>query len=209
MKRGFGLAFVLVFLMVFAGCGGEHHSPPTFSTQILSTLANDGDIELTPGNSFIVTQPPAGNQFIRAGFAGLTDEFRAFLDFDLTGPGGVPGSAIIDSATLDVFIDALSPTSTGSLPVFIDLLNFPPNPLLNGDFSATPVLRKNSFIAQSDVGFNVRFDVTQLMQQAQLGQFPHFQVRISQDPTAVADGLVQIHEGTVSGLAPLLKVVYH
>jgi len=208
MRKRLGMAFAILLLLILAGCGNDHHSS-TFSTQILSTLANDGDIELTPGNTFVVTQPPSGNQFIRAGFAGPTDEFRAFLDFNLTGAGGVPGSAIIDSATLDIFIDALSPSSTGSVPIFIDLLNFPPNPLLASDFSTAPVLRKNSFVAQSDVGFNVRFDVTQLMQQAQLGQFPHFQVRISQDPTAVADGLVQIHEGTLSSLAPELKVVYH
>src|SRR5689334_22617058 len=128
MKRLLCAVLALSLLLVLPGCASDNSRPQTFSTQILSTLANDGDIELTTANAFIITQTPATPlQFVLAGFNATTgSEFRAFLDFNLTGAGGVPGNAIIDDATLDLFIDALTPTSTGSVPIFIDLLNFPP-----------------------------------------------------------------------------------
>jgi hypothetical protein len=48
-------------------------------------------------------------------------ESRAFLDFPLTGAGGIPGSAIINSATLDIFINSISiRPAASSIPIRIE-----------------------------------------------------------------------------------------
>src|SRR5262245_5919109 len=101
-----------------AGCGGgDEGPPPAFSTQIFSDSSYDGDIEQTGPTSFTVTQGMSANvQTVLAGIDPVAGtEFRAFLDFPLGGSAGVPADAVIDSATLEIFIDDLQPT-TGTLP---------------------------------------------------------------------------------------------
>jgi len=87
------------------GCnnGDDDVGPPTvFTTQIESDPGFDGDIEQTSPTTFAITQGMSPT--VQSVFAGIDPvahtEFRAFLDFPLTGAGGVPGNAIIDSAFL-------------------------------------------------------------------------------------------------------------
>lgn len=213
MNRKLLAALTVSIMLALSGCGSSG-PPPSFSTQILSSAANDGDISAING---VPQSPTQGN--LASVFAGIDaatgDEFRAFLDFPLTGSGGVPRSAIIDSATLDIFIDSLAiqPAAT-SVPIRIDVVSFPPNPLLPSDFNQTVLATRRSAIFRSDVNHHVLIDVTGLMAVVQ-AQFPallDFQVRVSEDLSAIPDGafdgLVEIHEATV-GRAPLLDVVYH
>src|ERR1700744_955658 len=103
----FTLALACAFVAL-AGCNnGDDIGPPILvTTQILSDPGFDGDIEQTSATSFTITQGMSPT--VQSVFAGIDPvvrtEFRAFLDFSLTGAGGVPGNAIIDSAFLDVFV---------------------------------------------------------------------------------------------------------
>ncbi len=108
--RTFAIGVVCVAISL-PGCGGGGESsgpPPAITTQILSDAALDGDIEQTSPTTFTVTQ--GMSPVVQSVFAGIypvtLTEFRAFLDFPLTGPAGVPSNAIIESAFLDVFIRA-------------------------------------------------------------------------------------------------------
>jgi hypothetical protein len=209
MTRKLLAALTVSIMLVITGCG-DSNPPPSFSTQILSSETNDGDISVL-NSAFQVTQGDFTSVF--AGFDAIGAEYRAFLDFSLTGSGGVPGNAIIDSATLDIYVDSLAiQPAADTVPIRIDLVSFPPNPLLASDFNRPILATKRTFLRRTDVNHHVRFDVTGLMAVAQAQALLDFQVRISEDVDAVPDGtlagLVEIHEATV-GRAPLLEVVYH
>lgn len=149
-------------------------------------------------------------------FAGIDaatgSEFRAFLDFPLTGTGGVPGNAVIESATLDIFLDGITQATASSIPIRIDLVTFPPQTLLASDYDRTaqPALTfARTFIVPSDLNHHVSIDVTPLMVQAQISGLSNFQIRILEDfGTNIQDGLVEIDDTTVNR-APLLEVTYH
>ncbi|HJV34817.1 hypothetical protein [Geomonas sp.] len=210
MRRKLFAALAITLLLIVCGCGGGGSSPPVFfTTQILSSHANDGDIELDSGGVFHVSQGGLASVF--AGLDSVTgSEFRAFLDFRLTGAGGVPGSAFIDSATLDIFIDSYQSTAP-SIPVRIELVSFPPQTLLPSDYDRVvqpPLAAIRTFIIPGDVNHNVQIDVTPLMVQAQRLALPDFQVRILEDLGPVTPGLFEIEEATASR-APLLQVIYH
>jgi len=129
-------------------------------------------------------------------------EFRAFLDFPLTGAGGVPGNAIIDSAFLDIHIDSLQP-GVGTIPILIELVSFQPPTLLETDFDRTlqPPLASvvvSPPISQADVGTNVSIDVTPLMVEAQNLGLVDFQVRIMEDLGPAIPVLMEIDDTTGS-----------
>jgi hypothetical protein len=135
-------------------------------TQILSDSRFDGDIEQTSQSSFTITQGMSST--VQSVFAGIDPvggtEFRAFLDFPLSGTGGVPGNASIDSAFLEIYIDDLEP-NTGKLPIRVDLVAFQPPTLIETDFDRTqqPALASvivSPDISNSDVGTFVPIDVT-------------------------------------------------
>jgi hypothetical protein len=142
-------------------------------------------------------------------------EFRAFLDFQLTGSGGVPGDAGIDSAFLEVFIDDLQP-SNAVIPVRVELVTFQPPTLLPTDFDRTlqPPLAFTTIsprLSGADVGTYVPIDVTGLMVEAQRRGLPDFQVRIMLDLGPPVPGLFAIDDSTGtnrSARAPLLTVTY-
>jgi hypothetical protein len=207
-------------LLSLTGCGGGNDEPPqTFTTQILSDSGFDGDIEQTGPDSATVTQGMSPTvQNVLAGIdpdpvAGT--EFRAFLDFPLTGSGGVPGNANIDSAFLEVFIDDLQPTNA-VVPVRVELVTFQPPTLLPTDFDRTlqPALAAVTIsprLAAADVGTYVPIDVTSLMVEAQRRRLPDFQVRIMEDLGPPITGLFAIDDSTGSNRAaraPLLTVTY-
>jgi hypothetical protein len=198
------------------GDAGEIGPPVVVTTQIQSDPGFDGDIEQTSA-SFAITQGMSPT--VQSVFAGIDPatrtEFRAFLDFPLTGAGGVPGNAIIDSAFLDVFINSLQP-NFGDIPILIDLVSFQPPTLIETDFdrSLQPSLASvvvSPPLSQADVGTNVSIDVTPLMIEAQKLGLLDFQVRIMQDLGPAIPILLEINDTTAAdrgSFAPLLTVTY-
>jgi len=142
-------------------------------------------------------------------------ETRAFLDFPLGGTGGIPYNAVIDSASLDIFINDVQPTPT-TVPILIYLVSFQPPTLLATDYDRNlqPPLFTLSVIptiSSADIGHNINIDVTNLMVNAQSMGLTDFQVRILED-FGSSPGLIEINDSTGanrSSLAPLLTVTYH
>jgi hypothetical protein len=207
MKKLLFTALALSIVLVLSGCGSSS-PPPVFVTHILSDQVNDGDIKLTNG-TFSVLQGNPGT--VSAGVDPISgSEFRAFLDFPLTGPGGVPGSAIIESATLDIFIDTITiQQAAATIPILIELVSLPTQTLFSSYFDAPAALAtKRTFIARTDVNNHVSIDVSQLMVQAQISGLANFRIRILEDfGVNVLAGLVEIDD-TTAVLAPELEVVY-
>jgi hypothetical protein len=205
MKRMLFAAVTMFMLLALSGCGGGGSSPPpTFVTQITSDPAVDGDIELNDG---VFTTTQGTTSTLLAGLDPLVigSEFRAFLDFPLT--GSVPLGALIDSATLDIFIVSVD-SAANSVPIRIELVSFPPLDLRGVDF-AQPALIDAAIVApifQADVGRNVSIDVTPLLAEAQRRGLANFQIRILENFGPVTPGVVEIDETGVR--APLLEVVY-
>lgn len=214
MKKLLVAALMMYTILMLSGCGDGGSSPaPVVVTQIVtsipSTLAYDGDIL----NGATVSPLNASSVF--AGIDPFTlNEYRAFLVFPLTGAGGVPGSAIIDAATLDIFINSiiLHP-SASSIPIRIELVSYPPQTLQPSDFSriSLPPLAFTTIIppiSSADVLGHVRIDVTSLMAEAQRRGLSNFQIRILEDDGFVYRGLIEIDDTTINR-APLLSVTYH
>jgi hypothetical protein len=206
---------------LLSGCGGggeiDDGPPPTFTAQILSDARFDGDIEQVSPNVYTVTQGMSSavqNVLVGIDPVGGT-EFRAFLDFPLGGPGGIPGNAVIDSAFMEIYIDNLDPLS-GRLPIRVDLVAFQPPTLIDTDFSRSvqPALASvvlSPDIDRRDVGTYVPIDVTPLMREAQRRGLADFQVRIMEDLGPAIPVLMAIDDSTGSNrqsLAPLLTVTY-
>ena len=207
-------------ILSLSGCGGGGDTvvaPQTFTSKILSDPRFDGDIEQT-SSGFTITQGMSSS--VQTVFAGIDPvagtEFRAFLDFPLTGSGGVPGNAFIDSAFLEVYIDDLQPT-TGKLPIRVDLVAFQPPTLIETDFDRTlqPALASvivSPDISSPDLGKFVPIDVTSLMVEAQRRGLVDFQVRIMEDLGPPIPVLMIIDDSTGAdrgSRAPLLTVVKH
>ncbi|WP_298437488.1 hypothetical protein [Geobacter sp.] len=98
MKRALLAAMMVWIVISLTGCGnGGSSPPPTSVSQILSDPAFDGDIEQTSPTSFTITQGMSAT--VQSVFAGIDPvsltESRAFLDFPLGGPAGVPANAVI------------------------------------------------------------------------------------------------------------------
>ena len=215
MKRIFLAAMIVFALLALSGCGDGN--PPPIVTQILSDPAFDGDIVQDPlSGAFTVTQ--GNTQSVFAGINPVTGaEYRAFLDFPLTGANGVPGNAVIVSAILDIEINSILPQPViGTIPIRIDLVSFQPPTLVGTDFDRTiqPALATATIIppiSQADFGNHVSLDVTSLMEEAQRLGLANFQVRILEDLGIVSPGLIEINDTTGANrpiLAPLLQVTY-
>jgi hypothetical protein len=216
MKRMFLAAIMAFISLPLTGCGdgGSSAPPPPIVTQILSDAAFDGDIAQTVTGTFTIAQ--GSTQSVFAGIDPATGtEYRAFLDFFLGGVGGIPGCAIIESATLDIVIDSILLNQlNGSIPLRIDLVSFQPPTLIETDFSRAiqPALQTITVsIFQADFGHHVFIDVTSLMMEVQRLGLPDFQVRILEDLGSVSPGIIEINDTTGSfrgDLAPLLQVAY-
>ena len=220
MRRIFLAALFTSVILILAGCGGGS-STPTFVSQILSDPTFDGDIAKDPiTGAYTVTQGMSATvQSVFAGIDPVTGvEYRSFLDFPLTGAGGVPGNAVILSATLDIFINSIQPQPlTGTIPIRIDLVSFQPPTLVGTDYERTlqPALATTTIIppiAQADFGKHVTVDVTALMVEAQRLGLADFQVRIMEDLVTTPPGLIEINDTTGANqavLAPQLQVTYY
>jgi hypothetical protein len=214
-------AFVAVgasALLYLCGCGGgDNGGPPSIVTHILSDSRFDGDIEQTSTNTYVVTQGMSAS--VQSLFAGIDPtaqtEFRAFLDFPLTGPDGVPGDANIDSAFLEVLVDNLIPAN-GSVPIRVELVAFQPPTLIGTDFDRVvqPPLGAvvvSGDVTAADVGRFVAVDVTPLMIRAQQLGLVDFQVRVMEDLGPPIYTLVEIDDSTAADRpqrAPVLTVTY-
>jgi hypothetical protein len=202
------------------GGGGGHDgggSPrPAITTQIISDPVYDGDIQEISPATFVVTQGmTASVQSVFAGIDPVTlTEYRAFLDFPLTGATGIPTNAMIESASLDIYINNILPAN-GTLPILIELVSVPP-PLIPSDFDRTaqPPLaftRVAPPFNGSDIGTNVSIDITSLVVHAQLLGLNDFQVRIMEDLGPAIPVLMEINDTTGPDRArhgPLLTVTY-
>lgn len=218
MKRTFLAVLAAFMILTLTGCGSHNDSTPVFVTSILSDPNFDGDIQLAPSGALINISQAVNTQNVFAGIDPVTlDEFRAFLDFPLTGVDGVPGNAIIESAFLDIFInDIIRQFPTDTIPVRIDLVSFQPPVLVEADFNRTlqPALATMTIsppISSADFGQHIKIDVTPLMIEAQRLGLVDFQIRIMEDLGTVAPGLIEINDTTGinrSTLAPLLTVTY-
>lgn len=215
MKKLFLAALSVFMILALTGCGdgGNRNPPPLVVTTILSDPVFDGDIQKSPvTGTFTVTQ--SNTQSVFAGIDPTSGvEFRAFLDFQLTGANGVPGNAIIDSAFLDIFINSIIPQPLfGTIPLRIDLVSFQPPNLIGSDFDLTlqPALATIT-VSPPIFGNRVTIDVTSLMVEALRLRLVDFQVRIMEDLGIVTPGLIEINDTTVANrniFAPLLQVTY-
>ena len=207
-------------LLGLCGCGGGDSGGerPQIVSYVLSDAAYDGDIEQTSPGAYVVTQGMSST--VQTVFAGIDpatgDEFRAFLDFPLSGNGGVPGHAIIDSAFLEFFVDDVEPPN-GSVPIRVDLVSFQPPTLFGTDFdrNAQPPVASMLIpgdITRGDVGNFVTVDVTPLMIRVQQLGLLDFQVRVMEDLGPAILTIMEIDDSTGadrSSRAPLLTVTYH
>ncbi|HEY3309582.1 MAG TPA: hypothetical protein VGJ93_14100 [Desulfuromonadaceae bacterium] len=218
MKRALLALVLLITLLALAGCGDDHVSaPPTVVTQILSDVAFDGDIARN-AQTGALTVTQGNTQSVFVGIDPATGaELRGFLDFPLSGAGGVPGNAIIQSAILDIFINSIAPQPLiGTIPIRIDLVSFQPPTLVGNDFDRTlqPALATTTItppISQADFGQHVAVNVTRLMVEAQRQGLANFQLRILQELGPGIPGLIEINDTTGGNrptLAPLLEVTY-
>jgi hypothetical protein len=218
MKSILRVVLGVFLVLAVAGCGGGgHSSSPEITTQILSDPVSDGDIALDPLTGlFTITQ--VNTQSVFAGINPVTNvEYRAFLDFPLTGAGGVPGKAIIVSAFLDIVINNIETQRLGdTIPIRIDLVSFSPPSLRGTDFDRTlqPALATTTIIppiSQADFGKHVLVNITTLMDEAQRLGLANLQLRILEDLGPVVPGRIEINDTTganSSTLAPLLEVTY-
>ncbi|WP_243373596.1 hypothetical protein [Geotalea sp. SG265] len=194
------MAILLLLLTITAGCGDHRNEPQLFTTDILSNQAFDGDIEVSSTTTSI-TQG-ADNVFVGIDPVAVS-ETRGFLDFSLD---TIPVNAVIQSATLSIFINNITFLGpTGTIPVQIDLVNYDPQKLLEGNFFQPPIL-STSFqppLNLNDIGKDVAIDITPLMAEAQRQRLSALQLRLRS--LTKAAGLVEIDEKTV---APLLTVSY-
>ncbi len=223
MKRTFLAAMTVTLILALTGCGNDHNNPPPppLVAQIFTDQLVDGDILVpfnAPASSGIVTNLTNTIQSVLAGVVPATgDQYRAFLDFPLGGPNGVPLNASIVSATLDIVIDSVSPGA--AVPLRIDLISFPP-PLIATDWDRgiQPSLASviGPVITSADVfvpalNNHVLIDVTPLMVQAQVQAVPNFQIRILDDAGTAAPWLIEIDDSTGANraaLAPFLTVQF-
>jgi hypothetical protein len=211
---------VLCALLCLVGCGSSSTGVVTqpIVTQILSNPGFDGDIEQTSPTSYTVTQGMSASvQSVLAGIDPTSrTEFRAFLNFPLGGPAGVPLNAIIDSAFLEVLIDNVLP-GNGSVPIRVELVAFQPPTLIGTDFDRTALpplgaVLISGNVTVADIGHFVPVDVTSLMIRAQQRGVVDFQVRIMEDLGPAIFTLIVIDDPITFDRpqrAPLLTVTYH
>jgi hypothetical protein len=204
---------VIVMATMLANCHVTYHDddpPSTYEIRIVSDLNADGDIALSASLDYTVFSAGTTGSILAGVDPAFDDEFRGFLSFPLSGSGGVPAYAEIESASLEVFISNVTECSRqAGVPLLIDLVTFSPNLLVAADFNRAPLLTLYSNIVfADDAGVFLSFDVTPLMVEAQRRRLNNFQLRFSLDSALAASGLVEI-ENSAHETAPRLMVTYY
>jgi hypothetical protein len=171
---------ILTIEYTLPGAPGTIIRPPP----LLTDQPNDGDIAFAPGlNSFTITQGPDTLFFGIDSADPNRPEYRAFLDFPLDGSTNgpvIPLDATIVSATLTVFVNFVDFAAT--VPVLLDLVQYPLTGLIPADFSSTPLAVRAFNIFDTDTGLDVVINVTPLMEAAQFRALTDFQVRFLLGP---------------------------
>lgn len=221
MKKLMAAVLSVFIILALSGCGsdGGGNPPPLFVADIVSDPRYDGDIRYdSQTNSYTVTQGYTGSVLAGIDPINTALEYRSFLAFNLTGAGGVPGDAIIDSAWLDIYINRVAtqfPLDT--IPLRIDLVSFEPPTLVIDDYDSSKLIALKTMIvnppiSRADAGQHISIDVTPLMVEAQRLGLLYFQVRIMEDLGIVDPGVVEINDTTGvdrATFAPLLSVTYY
>ncbi len=212
MKKLFFFVLLIILLPALGGCGGgsDAAQPVTRVASILSDQPTDGDIAFdSVNNSFTVTRGPSALFFGIDDSAQNSPEYRAFLDFPLDGSTGekvVPASALIVSASLEVFVNEVNFAVT--VPTLVDLVTYPLSGIEVADYDSSPLLTQSTQFFPSDQGAYVSIDVTSLMREAQRRALTDLQLRFILD-LAVSNGFVSIDDSpTVTLTAPQLTVAY-
>lgn len=204
-------AALVLAVVALNGCHNDNDPLPTYYAEIVSDVYADGDIGLALDDTFTVsTAIDTGS--VLAGVDPVTsEEYRGFLDFPLGGVDGIPLGAVIESATLEVYIIGMSDSPPDEIfPFLIDLVDFQPPYLIEDDFSRAiqpPLLTIPVDFFPSDVGSFVVVDVTELVDEAQFQGLPDLQLRFLLDFSADS-GLIEIDDADVD-TAPLLSVTYY
>lgn len=205
--------YAVLMLAVFTlnGCHNDNDPLPTYEAEIVSDVYADGDIGLALDYIYTVSSA-IDTSSVLAGVDPVTgEEFRGFLDFPIGGVDGIPLDAVIESATLELFIIGMSDSLPGEIfPFLIDLVDFQPPYLVAGDFSRAiqpPLLTMPVDFYPSDVGNLVVIDVTELVNEARFLGLQDVQLRFLLDFSADS-GLIEIDDADVA-TAPLLSVIYH
>ena len=213
-------AALVLAVVALNGCkSNKHHNDhnhyndplPTYYTEIESDLYADGDIGLALDDTYTVSSA-IDTGSVLAGVDPLTgEEYRGFLDFPLEGVDGIPPGAVIESATLEIFIIGMSDSLPGEIfPFLIDLVDFQPPYLMANDFSRTvqpSLLTMPVDFYPSDDGSFVVIDVTELVDEAQFLGLQDLQLRFLLD-FSVDSGLIEIDDAGAA-TAPLLRVTYY
>ena len=203
---------LVLAVAVLNGCNsGDDEDLRTYDTEIVSDADADGDIGLTLDDTYTVSSA-IDTGSVLVGIDPVTgEEFRGFLDFPLGGADGIPLDAIIDSATLEVYITGTSDSLPDAIfPFLIDLVTFQPPYLIESDFNrlAQPALLTIPVdFYPSDAGSFVDIDVTALVSEAQSEGLPDVQLRLLLD-FSTDSGLIEIDDSDIDR-APLLKVTYY
>lgn len=205
--------YAVLVLAVFAlsGCHSNNDPLRTYDTEIVSDVDADGDIGLALDDTYAISSA-IDTGSVLAGIDPVTgEEFRGFLNFPLREVGGIPRNALIESATLEVFIVGMNDSQPGQIfPFLIDLVDFQPPYLVAGDFSRAiqpPLLTMLINFYPSDEGHLVVIDVTELVDEAQYQGLPDLQLRFLLDFSADS-GLIEIDDADLA-TSPLLKVTYY
>jgi hypothetical protein len=204
-------AALVLAVIALNGCHNDNDPLPTYYAEIVSDEYADGDIGLALDETFTVTTAIDTGSVLTGVDPMTGEEFRGFLDFPLGGVDGIPLDAVIESATLEVFIIGMSDSLPDEIfPFLIDLVDFQPPYLIEDDFSREiqpPLLTIPVDFYPSDVDNFVVIDVTELMDEAQFLGLPDLQLRFLLDFSADS-GLIEIDDADVD-TAPLLTVTYY
>ena len=213
------LAVAMVVSVAVSGCRVNVHDDydpdpwpvPVYEARIISDQTADGDIGYYPPDAYVVSSAAATGSVLVGYDADFGDEYRGFLTFPMRDYNGIPYSAAIESATLEIFINDVSDVSQRSVvPLIIDLISYQPPYLVASDYSRAvqpPLLSMPIDIYPSDEGYFVAFDVTALVVEAQSRSLYDVQFRLLLDEMA-ASGIVEIDDDAVAR-APLLSITYY
>ncbi len=209
-----------LLLLVLAGCGDDCYDygyyyyypyppypPPNTTAQIFSEASLDGYLAKDATGTITVTQGMSATvQSVLAGVGPTGTEWRAFLDFPLTGTDGLPATATVTTAVLELYVDSVQAAT--AFPVRVDLVAAT-RQLEATDFDSPALATVATMVEPTAAGKYWDIDVTPLLVQAQALHATSVQLRFASGGSPL--GVVEINDSTTANwqkYAPLLEVVY-